>query len=174
MCELLDCPPRCGDEKRAMAHTTVRILLAAGESSIAARLGNALEIAGFEVAVVTCGGDVIRVCSQCAPDILVCDSDLPGGDVMQLARRLRRQGAPFPVILLVADDPFDSVCASPDRVPAAQFNTHLIPAPCDEQRLVDLVQQLASELRSTAPWLAGFPTRVIWPTARRRTALPAR
>ena len=52
-------------------------MLAVGDSSIAARFGNALEIAGFEVVVVTCGADAICVCAQQAPDVLVCDADLP-------------------------------------------------------------------------------------------------
>ena len=141
--------------------------------SVATRLGNALELVGFEVCIVTRGAEVIRYVARSAPDVLVCDTDLPDADALQLARRLRRQAAPFPVVLLadglnefetgVAERPTNVVTAPP-----------LIPAPCDEQRLVDLICDLVSDVRSTASGYSAFPTRVIWPTAHRRTALVTR
>ncbi len=158
---------------RVMKRMAVRILLAVGDSSIAARFGNALEIAGFEVVVVACGADAVRVCAQRAPDMLVCDAGLPDVDALQLARRLRRKGAPFPVIL-IADEPQDECVCCTNRGLMPSVSPPIIPSPCDEQRLVDLLLELASEPRPVAPGCLGFPTHVIWPTACRRLALSTR
>ena len=136
-------------------------------------MGNALEIAGFDVAIVSRGIDVIRFVAREAPDILVCETVLCDTDAVQLSRRLRRQAASFPVIIL-ADEPFDVELSSADRMTASMQGPSWIPAPCDEQRLVDLIRELISDLRSTTTGCIGFPTRVIWPTARRRAALLSR
>lgn len=156
-----------------MTRTNIRVLLAAGDATVSARLGNALEIAGFEVTVVARGAEVIRFVARTAPDIFVCDTDLPDADAIQLARRLRRQSAPFPVIIL-ADGPLELELSCKDRATNTVLNPPLIPAPCDEQRLVELISELVADLRASGVTISGFPTRVIWPTARRRAALLAR
>jgi len=156
-----------------MKVTGVRILLATCDSSVAARLGNALEIAGFEVLAVARASEVLRVVARSAPDVLICSTDLPDADAVQLARRLRRQAVPFPVVL-IADDPYEPEHSFTDRSVASSTLGSFFAVPCDEQRIVDLVTELILDMRTTGPNVSGFPTRVIWPTARRRAALVAR
>ena len=78
-----------------------RIVVVEDEMQIARTLRDYLEVAGFEVTVVSNGGAALASIRGQRPDLIVLDLGLPGMDGLDVARELRRTSA-TPIVMLTA------------------------------------------------------------------------
>ena len=78
-----------------------RILVVEDEMQIARTLRDYLEVAGFEVIVVSDGGAALASARGDRPDLVVLDLGLPGMDGLDVARELRRTST-TPIVMLTA------------------------------------------------------------------------
>ncbi len=79
-----------------------RILLVEDDSAIARAVTLNLGLEGYEVRVA---GDVARGFAEAQawkPDLVILDRMLPGGDGLDVCRRLRGRGVPTPILILSA------------------------------------------------------------------------
>jgi len=79
-----------------------RILIVDDEKNMRWVLGQALQSEGFEVAEAADGKQALASVADQEPDVMVLDHRMPEPDGMEVLRRLRAQGATFPVIMLTA------------------------------------------------------------------------
>ena len=79
-----------------------RILIVDDEKNMRWVLGQALQTEGFEVVEAADGKEALAAVAEQEPDIMVLDHRMPEPDGMEVLRRLRGQGATFPVIMLTA------------------------------------------------------------------------
>jgi two-component system OmpR family response regulator len=82
----------------------MRILVVEDESQIARGVQAILERAGHAVDVVPTGPEAIDWAATYAYDLMVLDIVLPGLDGVAVCRRLRREGATMPILMLTARD----------------------------------------------------------------------
>jgi two-component system alkaline phosphatase synthesis response regulator PhoP len=78
-----------------------RILVVEDEMQIARTLRDYLEVAGFEVTVVSDGGAALAAARGERPNLVVLDLGLPGMDGLDVARELRRTSS-TPIVMLTA------------------------------------------------------------------------
>jgi two-component system, OmpR family, response regulator MprA len=86
------------------------ILVVDDDAAIRRMLGRTLTAEGYDVALVSGGGEALVSVERSAPDLLVLDVGLPDLDGFAVCRRLRTKGLGLPVLMLTARD------AVPDRV----------------------------------------------------------
>ncbi len=79
-----------------------RILIVDDEKNMRWVLGQALSKEGFEVAEACDGKEALASVAEQEPDVMVLDHRMPAPDGMEVLRRLRSQGASFPIIMLTA------------------------------------------------------------------------
>lgn len=79
-----------------------RVLIVDDEKNMRWVLGQALESAGFEVSAAADGKEALASIAEQAPDIVVLDHRMPAPDGMEVLRRVRADGAQFPIIMLTA------------------------------------------------------------------------
>ncbi len=79
-----------------------RILVVEDEPGIAFALQNDLQTEGYEVAVVSDGGEAVRRARSESFDLILLDVMLPNKDGFDVCRELRRGGLRTPIILLTA------------------------------------------------------------------------
>ncbi|TDE94171.1 response regulator transcription factor [Occultella glacieicola] len=90
--------------------TEARLLVVDDEPNIRELLSASLRFAGFEVEVAADGQQAMRRALEMQPDLIVLDVMLPDLDGFTVTRRLREQGAHFPVLFLTArDDTADKI-----------------------------------------------------------------
>jgi DNA-binding response OmpR family regulator len=77
------------------------ILVVEDERQIAEIARDYLRRAGFAVIVSGHGAEALKLAHERRPDLVVLDLGLPGLDGLEVARRLRREGA-IPIIMLTA------------------------------------------------------------------------
>jgi DNA-binding response OmpR family regulator len=82
----------------------VRILLIEDDPDIAAQAAEALRAAGFSVDVEYDGADGLDAARMSPPQLVLLDVMLPGLDGWTVCRALRRDRAPFPILMLTARD----------------------------------------------------------------------
>lgn len=88
---------------RAVYHQGMtRVLLAEDDASISEPLARALRREGYEVEVREDGPAALEAGMQGAIDLVVLDLGLPGMDGLEVARRLRAEGLPVPILILTA------------------------------------------------------------------------
>jgi DNA-binding NtrC family response regulator len=81
---------------------TKRILIVDDEKNMRWVLGQALTPEGYEVVEAADGKEALAAVAELQPDIMVLDHRMPAPDGMEVLRRLRAQGATFPIIMLTA------------------------------------------------------------------------
>jgi DNA-binding NtrC family response regulator len=81
---------------------TKRILIVDDEKNMRWVLGQALAPEGFEVVEAADGKEALAAVAEQEPDIMVLDHRMPAPDGMEVLRRIRAQGATFPIIMLTA------------------------------------------------------------------------
>lgn len=87
-----------------------RVLIVEDEPKIANFLRRGLAYEGYEVQVAYTGEEGLAMAREEPPDLVILDIMLPGIDGMEVCRRLRRNHADMPILMLTARD------AIPDRV----------------------------------------------------------
>jgi two-component system, OmpR family, response regulator MprA len=91
-------------------HERMRVLIADDDRAIRESLARALELEGYEVAVVVDGVEALTVARRDRFDALVVDVMMPGVDGLAVCRVLRGDGDRTPVLMLTAR------VETPDRV----------------------------------------------------------
>jgi len=79
-----------------------RILIVDDEKNMRWVLGQSLSGEGFEVIEAADGKEALASVAEQEPDVMVLDHRMPAPDGMEVLRRLRSQGASFPIIMLTA------------------------------------------------------------------------
>ncbi|MBC7223408.1 MAG: response regulator transcription factor, partial [Anaerolineae bacterium] len=87
-----------------------RVLIVEDEPKIANFLRRGLTYEGYDVRVAYTGEEALAMAREDPPDLVILDIMLPGIDGMEVCRRLRRNHADMPILMLTARD------AIPDRV----------------------------------------------------------
>lgn len=115
----------------------MRILLVEDDRDIAARAAGALREAGFTVDIEHNGADGLEAARMSPPQLLLLDLMLPKLDGYAVCRALRRDRAPFPILMLTARD------AVEDRVKGLEegADDYLV-KPFDARELVARVRAL--------------------------------
>ena len=86
----------------------MQILLVEDDQSLAAGLCKALDREGFVTNHVADGASALHVVGVEPPDIVVLDLGLPDLDGLEVLRRIRRQNATLPVLILTARSSVDA------------------------------------------------------------------
>lgn len=79
-----------------------RILIADDEKNMRWVLSQALSGEGYEIVEAADGTEALAKISEQEPDVMVLDHRMPEPDGMEVLRRVRSQGATFPIIMLTA------------------------------------------------------------------------
>jgi two-component system OmpR family response regulator len=87
-----------------------RLLVVDDEANIRALLSTTLQLAGFDVRVVSDGRQALVAAAEFEPDLVVLDVMLPDLDGLEVASRLRASDRPVPVLFLTAR------CGVEDRI----------------------------------------------------------
>jgi len=159
-----------------MSRRPVRIGFIVGASSRANRWQGLMESAGFEVSTILFDGDRFDPAPVNPSDIIVVDPGPSRIHAYELCQAIRRdlevRDVPF-VVLLDREEYRDRKWYgwSGD----SDGNDYVLAKPCSPTQLLRLLDEIVTErslqLGRSQP---AFPTRVVWPTARRRGASPAR
>jgi two-component system OmpR family response regulator len=84
-----------------------RILVVDDEPSIVDAVATALRYEGYEVSEARTGRDGLAAARSDQPDLIVLDVMLPDVDGFEIARRIRADGLPIPILFLTAKDGLD-------------------------------------------------------------------
>jgi DNA-binding response OmpR family regulator len=116
------------------AASSRRILLVEDDLQLRDLYRRALRTAGYVVVAVEDGADALRQIEQSVPALVVLDLALPRVDGRDVHRELKARPATrhVPVIVVSGTHMTD--------VEIGQFD-HVLPKPCDPDRLVDTVDQ---------------------------------
>jgi two-component system response regulator AtoC len=79
-----------------------RVLIADDEKNMRWVLAESLTASGYEVFEAANGTEALAAIEEQMPDLLVLDHKMPAPDGMEVLRRVRGKGMPFPVIMLTA------------------------------------------------------------------------
>jgi two-component system response regulator MprA len=80
----------------------VRLLIVEDEAAVREAIARALETEGYELSLAEDGAQALAMVAQSPPDAIVLDVMLPGIDGLEVARRLRGQRNPVPILMLTA------------------------------------------------------------------------
>lgn len=98
-------PPRAdGSTMASMDNHHTKLLVVDDDPALRQLLANYLNRHGYDTLLAPDASDLPSRITRYAPDLLVLDRMLPGGDGADACRRLREQGEDIPVILLTARD----------------------------------------------------------------------
>ena len=116
-----------------MAERRTKILIVEDEAVVLRTLELVLRQNGYEVRGVHDGHEAFAVAPAFAPDILLCDINLPGLDGISIALRLKRELPQMRVVLLSGE------VTSAELLEEAQRNGHhfeVLAKPADPQQLL--------------------------------------
>src|SRR5262245_9505016 len=80
----------------------MRLLIVEDEAAVRDALVRALEKEGYELALAEDGAQALAATAHAPPDAIVLDVMLPGIDGLEVARRLRSDRNPVPILMLTA------------------------------------------------------------------------
>ncbi len=100
--------------------------------------------AGFDVAEADNGGRGLEMATQCPPDAVLLDIQMPDLVGDELLRRLRRFDAGLPVIVVTA---YGSIAGAVDAIRAGAFE--YITKPFRNEQLLDVVQRALAQRRAS-------------------------
>jgi two-component system response regulator MprA len=80
----------------------MRLLIVEDEVAVRDALVRALETEGYELALAEDGAQALAATAHTPPDAIVLDVMLPGIDGLEVARRLRSERNPVPILMLTA------------------------------------------------------------------------
>lgn len=81
-----------------------RVLIVEDETAVARGLQYGLEAEGFEVYVADCGVKAVELAKSKDPHVMLLDLRLPDISGFDVCRRLRADGARFPIVMVTARD----------------------------------------------------------------------
>lgn len=81
-----------------------RVLVVEDETAVARGLQYGLEAEGFEVSVADCGRKAVEMAKSKDPHLMLLDLRLPDISGFDVCRRLRADGARFPIVMVTARD----------------------------------------------------------------------
>lgn len=104
-------PPKAdGSTMASMDNHHTKLLVVDDDPALRQLLADYLNRHGYDTLLAPDASDLPSRITRYAPDLLVLDRMLPGGDGADACRRLREQGEDIPVILLTArDDAVDRI-----------------------------------------------------------------
>jgi two-component system OmpR family response regulator len=70
------------------------LLVVDDEDTIRELLCGSLRFAGYEVATAGSGAEALRAAASVRPDLMLLDVMMPGGDGLEVVRRMRSAGGP--------------------------------------------------------------------------------
>ena len=88
----------------SMENPHTKLLVVDDDPALRQLLADYLNRHGYDTLLAPDASDLANRITRYAPDLLVLDRMLPGGDGADACRRLREQGEDIPVILLTARD----------------------------------------------------------------------
>jgi PAS domain S-box-containing protein len=125
----------------------VRVLVVDDDADARDMLGNVLSLAGADVRLADGAREALARIERRAPDVLLCDIEMPGEDGYSLIRKVRARGTGVPAAAVTAYASADDR----ERALKAGFDAH-ISKPVDPAELVRTVASLApAEARENRP-----------------------
>ncbi|CAB3865640.1 response regulator [Achromobacter mucicolens] len=104
---MISCPLQASAPRRTitpMDNSHTKLLVVDDDPALRQLLADYLNRHGYDTLLAPDATDLSSRITRYAPDLLVLDRMLPGGDGADACRRLREQGEDIPVILLTARD----------------------------------------------------------------------
>lgn len=104
---MISCPLQASAPRRtitSMDNSHTKLLVVDDDPALRQLLADYLNRHGYDTLLAPDATDLSSRITRYAPDLLVLDRMLPGGDGADACRRLREQGEDIPVILLTARD----------------------------------------------------------------------
>ena len=80
----------------------MNVLVVDDDRSVRESLSRALRLEGYEVVLVSSGGDALGYLADNQPDVVVMDVGMPGVDGLETCRLIRAKGDQVPILLLTA------------------------------------------------------------------------
>ncbi len=108
----------------------IRILLVDDDKNFRRVTALALEKAGYEVTTAIHGGEGLAVLERKAPDVILCDLNMPVMDGLTFLRELKRRSVEIPVVVITA---YGSIESAVDAMQAGAFN--FVTKPINRQEL---------------------------------------
>ena len=84
------------------SEVTSRVLVAEDDRSVRDSLGRVLRFEGYEVELVTDGGEALEAVTRALPDVVVMDVMMPNVDGLTACRMLRERHPGLPILMLTA------------------------------------------------------------------------
>ncbi|MFZ5827341.1 MAG: response regulator transcription factor [Bacillota bacterium] len=81
-----------------------RVLVVDDDAKITSFLRRSLALEGYQVLVANSGTEALRVVAEDPPELMVLDIMMPDLDGLEVCRRVRAAGEPFPILMLTAKD----------------------------------------------------------------------
>ena len=135
----------------AAAHRRLRILLAEDDDDMRASLSELFGAAGFEVAPVASGTEMLEALSNVmlegpgAPDIIVTDVIMPGFSGINVIEELRAEGWRQPILVISG---FDAATIA-SRI-ARLVDVRFLAKPLDAPQVIAVVEELAYPVTGNA------------------------
>ena len=79
-----------------------RLLVVEDDQRVRESLQRALHLEGFDVTTATDGLEALHMVASDSPDAVILDVIMPYLDGLQVARRIRKEGDPTPILMLTA------------------------------------------------------------------------
>ena len=144
------------------------ILIADPERAARESVARALRNVGAEVQTVSTGADVLFLCEERPPDVLIMELGLPDIDGFEVCERIRRELGEASLTIIVTTRPDDEMTHT-NMGPMVRFagGDYFIAKPSDPMLIVCLLSDLVHG-SSTEEFFASptHPARAIWPTSR--------
>jgi CheY-like chemotaxis protein len=125
-----------------------RILVVDDDPKIRRIIGHDLAEAGYEVRETGEPGDVLRLASESAPDLVVLDIMMPGKDGLEVARELRAHGptarVPFMFITAKEGAAVDEAVTKAYDLGAVGY----VEKPFRKETLLEVVRRLLAGVRT--------------------------
>ena len=126
-----------------MDDVRLNVLVVDDEPALREVLSLRIEDWGHDVRAVADAADAEREIDRSRPDIVLCDLVLPGSSGMELLKRIKRQDAKLPIVMMTAHGNIDGAVEAM-KAGAADFLTK----PLDHNALFALLTVLAEEHRA--------------------------
>jgi len=108
------------------AKKTYKILIVDDESGIRELLSDLLIFLGYQPFIAADGREALELIARNEPDLIITDINMPKMDGIELLRRVKKQNAKLPVLLIsgykMGNDPLEAVESMADGFLAKPFD----------------------------------------------------
>ncbi len=147
---------------------SLRILIADPDRTACESIARSLRDVGAEVQTVSTGTDVMFLCEERLPDVLITELRLPDFDGFELCERIRHEVREASLTIIVTTRPDDEMTKT-YLGPMIRFvgADYFLSKPSDPMLIACLLSDLVRGC-TTKSWLPtpSHPARAIWPTLR--------